>query len=95
MPQTPKSLASTRLIRDPAAGPVVFFDSAPTYGHLNGVIEITLTSRLVLPTTDNRCITEIIAAGHLRGSYASMTALRDAIDGALKMAAEPPIKLAS
>ena len=91
----PKPAASTRLIKDPAAGPVVFFDQAPTYGHLNGVIEVTLTSRLLLPTADSKVITEFIAAGHLRGSVVAMASLRDAIDGALKMAAEPPIKLAS
>lgn len=95
MAPNPKSPAPARLIRDPTAGPVVYFDQAPAYGHLNGVIEVTLTSRLLLPTADNKVSTEIIAAGHLRGSYAAMSALRDAIDGALKMAAEPAIKLAS
>lgn len=96
MGQPPKSTSPPRLIKDPSAGPVVYFDQAPTFGHLNGVIEVTLTGRLLLPTADNRCITEIIAAGHLRGSIAAMASLRDAIDGALKMAAEPSaIKLAS
>lgn len=86
---------SNRLIKDPTAGPVVFFDQAPTFGHLNGVIEVTLTSRLLLPTTDGKVANEIVAAGHLRGSVAAMASLRAAIDAALKMAAEPAIKLAS
>lgn len=87
--------ASNRLIKDPTAGPVVYFDGAPVHGQINGVIEVTLVSQLLLPTTDGKVHLEIIAAGHLRGSVSAMTALRGAIDGALKMAAGPPIKLAS
>lgn len=95
MSETQKPVSPQRLIKDPGAGPVVYFDQASAFGHFNGVIEVTLTGRLLVPTSDSRVITEIIAAGHLRGSVAAMASLRDAIDGALKMAAEPAIKLAS
>ena len=38
-----QKVPSNRIIKDPTAGPVVYFDRAPTYGHLDGVIEVTPT----------------------------------------------------
>jgi hypothetical protein len=94
-PQLPQARAPTSVIKNAAAAPVVFFDNAPTYGHMNGMIQVTLAAGLLVPKTDNTVLVEVVAAGHLRCSVAAAVSLREALDGALKLAATQPFKLAS
>lgn len=83
------------LIKNAATAPVVFADSAPALGYSNGIVEVTLTSRLLLPRSDNTVTVEQTAAAHLRLSLAGAQSLREALDKAIGMADLPAIKLAS
>lgn len=85
------------LIKNAATAPVIFVDSAPTYGALNDVVEITLAARLLMPRSDGQVAVELAAQAHLRCSVAGALALRQAIDSALDMVSKQKqeIKLAS
>jgi len=93
-PQQPQAKAPTSVIKNAAAAPVVFFDNAPTYGNFQGIIEVELAARLLVPRTDNQVAVELAAVAHLRSSPQAAMALRDALDKALAMA-EKPVRLAS
>jgi hypothetical protein len=63
-----------------------YFDSAPAYGVLGGVIEIELTARTLVPNfSGGPASTEIIPAARLRCSPGSAAQLAEAINKALEM----------
>ena len=94
-PQIPE--ASPLLSQDTA--PFIYFDSAPTYGVIGGVVQVELTANLVHPTPDSQgTLTKVTWAAHLRCSPFAASALRDALNGALDMltaAAPAPEKAGS
>lgn len=90
----PKADKLVTLIKNAATAPLVFADSAPALGFANGIIEITLTARLLLPRSDNAVTVEQSATAHLRLSISGAQSLREALDRALGMAEQPPMKLA-
>lgn len=85
---------SVPAIRNVGLAPILFFDAAPVFGHANGIIELTLTAR-VLGQRDNSSVqTDINAVAHLRCSAAAAQNLCDALDRALdllKAAAVKPV----
>jgi hypothetical protein len=85
-------------IKNAAAAPMIFFDSAPTYGILAGVVEILLTARYLLPKASGQAVhIDFTTTAHLRCSIEAARNLRNALDGAIAMAEKQaePVKLAS
>ncbi len=69
-----------------AHAPIIYFEDAPTFGHMNGIIQVTLEAVRIYsePTGVKR---ERIVVGHMRMNIAAARALRSALDGALLIAA--------
>ena len=82
---TPDRKVTPPLLKNTAAAPFLYFDGAPVYGQVNGIIEIELSARALAPKADATVGVDIVCIGHLRGSPAAMTNLRAAIDAALVM----------
>ena len=68
--------------------PFVYFDVVPSFGVMNGTVQIELAARTLSPAGRDVEV-ELVACGRLRCSPAAAQALRDAIDKTLKMLAEP------
>lgn len=75
------------VIRDPGA-PIIYFDIAPTYGVMNGAVQIELASRILIPDGQKTGV-EFVINGHLRCSPAAAMHLANAIAEALKMLEQP------
>ncbi len=69
----------------------VYFDAAPTYGSMNGAVQIELASRTLTPTggRPGDIAVEFVINTHLRCSPAAALSLRDAIDAALELLKQP------
>jgi|SRR4051812_29856464 len=70
-----------------AAAPVIYFDGAPNYGAVNGIINITLAISRYLAQADGTVTQDVTAAAHLRCNVQAALALRKSIDDALLLAA--------
>ena len=67
-----------------ANAPMIYFENVPTFGHMEGVIRITLTAdRIYLGKPNDAIGVDRVVVAHLRSSRASAIKLRDAIDSAL------------
>lgn len=89
MPVDPKAKPPVALLKNAAAAPVIFFDNAPAYGNMTGLIEVELSARVLSPRTDGSVAIEHIAVGHLRCSAQAAASLRAALDQAIEMANAP------
>ena len=70
-----------------AHAPFLYFEASPTYGCLNGIIQITLeASRLLI--ADGLPVTDRVIIAHLRMSVPAANALKASIDGALGLVAQ-------
>ena len=76
--------------RDPDTAPFVYFDIAPTFGVLAGVVEIELAARVLRPQSDGGATAEFMTTGRLRCTPKAAIDLREAIDKALRMLDERP-----
>jgi hypothetical protein len=69
----------------------IYFDAAPTYGTLNGAVQIELVSRVMRPIgpgpTD--IAVEFLITDHIRCSPAAAISLRDALNRALELLQQP------
>ena len=70
--------------------PVVYFDEAPTFSHMNGVIGITLTAAGNVPDAKGGLVNCVSVAAFLKCNIPAARALRAALDGALLLA--QPVK---
>jgi hypothetical protein len=68
-----------------AAAPMVFFDIVGAYGTMNGIVELELASRILVPKPDGATEIKFLSSVRLRCSPAAATNLRGAIDAALTM----------
>ena len=70
----------------PIALPITYFEHAPSFSHLNGIIGIALTVGTVVPvgTETTRTIASVVTT--LKCNIPAAIALRDAINGALLLA---------
>ena len=73
------------LMKNALAAPFIYFDGAPSMGVQNGVIELELCARAVMPKADGSVYTDIVCVAHLRCSMAAATNLRDVLTRALDM----------
>lgn len=60
--------------------PMVYFDLAPGYGILGGVIQIELAARILIPHSDGSVDARFVSCGRLRCSVTAATNLRNALD---------------
>jgi hypothetical protein len=67
--------------------PFLYFDEAPTFGHLNGVIRVTLIAVRDMPLPEGKVGSDRVIVGHLRMSIHAARALKAALEGALFLAA--------
>lgn len=72
--------------RNIATAPMIYFDNVPTFGAMNGVVELDLAARVLVPQDNGGPKNELACVGHLRCSILSVALLRDVIDQALAMA---------
>ena len=71
-----------------AHAPFLYFEGAPSFGHINGVIRVTLTASRDMPALDapNPRSDDVVVA-HLRMNYQAARSLKAALEGALLLAA--------
>jgi len=73
-----------------AHAPFLYFEEASTFGHMNGIIQVTLEAlRMYSSAPGANVEAERVLVAHLRMNIAAARALRAAIDGALLLAAPP------
>lgn len=72
-----------------AHAPFLYFEEAPTFGHVNGVIQITLEATSLQGTGEGAVSAERVIVAHLRMNIPAASALKGAIEGALLLA-QPP-----
>jgi hypothetical protein len=71
-----------------AHAPFLYFESAPAYAHLNGIIRVTLTASRDIPILGApKPGNDQVIVAHLRMNIPAAQALRAVLDSALQMAA--------
>jgi hypothetical protein len=81
---TPKTSRTAPLIANTHSAPCIYFDNAATFGALNGVIEVELTARAIVPNGNKTNVVQFFVA-HLRCNPAAADALRTGITQALHL----------
>jgi len=72
--------------RDLPAAPFIYFDVAPAFGVVNGVIEIEVAARTLIPTAEGSSTqAELVTTGRLRCSPHAAVNLREGLDKAIEM----------
>ncbi len=66
--------------------PFVYFEHATNFGHVNGVIQITLDAMRYLAISENEIRAERVTVAHLRMSIPSAQSLKAAIESAIFLA---------
>jgi hypothetical protein len=73
-----------------AAAPFVYFENAPAFGTMNGIIKVTLTATRDLPQANNKIASDHVVVAHLRMNMAAARALKAALEGAILLASPSP-----
>ena len=74
-------------ISDTPHAPFIFYENAPAFGVMNGVVNITLSAHRAYAGLDGAIINEQVVVAYLRGNIPAALSLRQAIDNALLLAA--------
>ena len=69
--------------------PTIYFDIAPAYGVMSGIVQIELGARVLVPQPDDSVDVRFVACGRLRCSATAAMHLRNALDASLKMLEQP------
>lgn len=69
--------------------PFIYFDAAPTYGHLGGAIQIELAARIITLVEDDKVTFPFVVTAHLRCSPIAAAMLKDSIEKALALLQQP------
>lgn len=69
--------------------PTIYFDIAPAYGVMSGIVQVELGARILVPHQDDSVDVRFISCARLRCSAAAAVHLRNAIDASLKMLEQP------
>ena len=75
------------LFRNPDTVPFIYFDLAPAYGFMAGIVEVELAARSLIPAPDVTTA-EIVTTARLRCSPAAAITLRDALNKTLEIATQ-------
>jgi hypothetical protein len=71
--------------------PFLYFELAPAFAHLNGIIRVTLTAGRDMPVPDAPGLAhDHVVVAHLRMNIPAALALRDTLSAALLLAQQPP-----
>jgi hypothetical protein len=76
-------------VSDVPHAPFIFYEWAPSFGYVNGIINITLAANRSF-VGPNGVVNEQVATAYLRGSIPAALSLRKALDDALLLAAPTP-----
>ena len=82
-------------ISDTSHAPFVYFENAPAFGFMSGVVNITLSANRTYAGPEGAVVNEQIVVAYLRGNVPAALNLRQAIDKALLLAAPTPQDKAS
>jgi hypothetical protein len=85
-PDTSPNKGGVVSISDTAHAPFIFYDWAPTFGFMNGIVSITLAANRSTVGPEGLINDQVVVA-HLRGNIQAALSLRKALDDALLMAA--------
>ena len=66
--------------------PIIYFDSAPSLSHMNGIIGVTLMASANVPTSDSKIVACASVVAFLKCSIPAAIQLRGALDNALLLA---------
>jgi hypothetical protein len=87
-PDKPEQVTPPKItVTDTGIAPFVFFEGAPNFGFLNGVVNVTLATTKHL-IKDGVAVSDIVAVAHLRCNIPAALELRGALDSALLLAAK-------
>lgn len=75
-------------VTDPRNAPIVYFDGAPNFGVVNGIVNVTLALDRHMAKPSEIEI-DVIVAAHLRCSIPAAESLIRALQGALLLAQKP------
>ena len=74
-----------------AHAPFLYFENAPAFGHVNGIIRVTLTAARDMPVNNEPGVmADNVVVAHLRMNINAALALKFAIEGALLLANPAP-----
>jgi hypothetical protein len=73
-----------------ADAPFLYFENAPAFGTMNGIIKVTLTATRDLPLPNNKIASDHVVVAHLRMNMAAARALKAALEGAILLASPSP-----
>jgi hypothetical protein len=87
-PHKPEQVAPAKItITDTGIAPYIFFEGAPTFGFVNGIVNVTLAASRHL-MKDGAPVSDFIVLAHLRCTAFAALDLRNALDNALLLAAK-------
>lgn len=73
-----------------ANAPILYFENAPAFGHMNGILKVTLTATRDIPLANNKIASDHVVVAHLRMNHQAARALKTALEGALLLASPAP-----
>jgi hypothetical protein len=83
---SPKQVSVPPLSDTPHA-PLIFYENAPVFSFLNGVVNITLSASRSWIDANSNTVSDHVVVAYLRGNIQAALSLRAAIDQALLLAA--------
>ncbi len=85
-PDTRPAKGAIIQVSDVPHAPFIFYEVAPAFGFMNGVVNITLSANRTW-AGPNGIVNEQVVVAYLRGNIPAALSLRQAIDDALLLAA--------
>jgi hypothetical protein len=76
------------VVTDIPHAPFLYFEEAPAFGCNNGIVNITIAAYRVLPTETGTTNSDLVVVGSLRCNIQAAISLKNALDGALLLAAK-------
>jgi hypothetical protein len=74
-------------VNDVPHAPFIFYEWAPAFGFVNGVVNLTLAANRTWVGPDGTAMNDQVVVAYLRGNIQAAIGLRKAIDDALLLAA--------
>jgi hypothetical protein len=74
---------------DSSHAPILFFDAAPSFGCVSGIVRVTLVAQRLIPTDGQYPHSDVVIVGHLRMGVEAALSLKNALEGALLLASPP------
>jgi hypothetical protein len=83
----PGEVAVVIPVNDVSHAPFIFYEAAPVSGHMNGIINLTLSATRTYLGSDGTPKNDLVVVAYLRGNIQAAVSLRAAISNALLLAA--------